>query len=50
METEGLVSCHGNPWLGSLAEMISITEEEGPRDGKVQDPMPQGASWAPAEF
>lgn len=38
METEGLVSCHGDPWLGSLPEMISITEKEGPRDGKDRTP------------
>lgn len=27
METKGLVSRHGDPWLGSLPEMISITEK-----------------------
>lgn len=28
MDTKGLVSRHGDPWVGSLPEMISITEKE----------------------
>lgn len=34
METRGLVSRHGDPRLGSLPEMISITETKGPRERK----------------
>lgn len=34
METGGLASCHGNLWLGSLSETISIPENEGPIDRK----------------
>lgn len=49
METKGLVSCHGDPWVGFLPEMISITEREGLRDGET-GPHAMDESWAPADF
>ena len=35
METNSLVSRHGDPGKGSLPEMISIIEKGGPRDGET---------------
>lgn len=36
METNGLVGRHGNPWVGSLPELLSITEKRRPRDGETE--------------
>lgn len=36
METKGLVGRHGDLWVSSLPELLSITEKRGPRDGETE--------------